>query len=63
MFANIQHSFRGIFFLEMDDLRVLKIREKCSRLTRYVGCSAESINGIDMTLFPVVVVHPQVSGV
>ena len=29
--------------LETDDLRVLEISEKCSRLTKYVGCRVERV--------------------
>ena len=38
MFANIQLSVGGKRCLEMDDLTVVEISEKCSRLTNYVGC-------------------------
>ena len=38
MFANIELSFRNKQLLEIDDLRVLEINAKCSRLTKYVGC-------------------------
>ena len=34
-FANIQLRFRN---KKLDVLRVLEISEKCSRLTKYVGC-------------------------
>ena len=34
--------------MEPDDLRVLKISEKCSRLTKYVGCCVERVRYVTL---------------
>ena len=36
--ANTEINFRNTSCLEMDDLCVLVISDKCSRLTKYIGC-------------------------
>ena len=38
MFANIEVIFRIKSYLEMNNLRVLEVSDKCSKLTQYVGC-------------------------
>ena len=38
MFVNIEHIVLRTNCLETDELVVLEISEKCSRLTKYVRC-------------------------
>ena len=47
--ANIQLSFRKRKMLT-NDLRVLEISEKCSRLTKYVGYLVESVRCVTVAV-------------
>ena len=37
-FVNIDLNLTNIIVLKTDDLKVLEVLEKCSKLTKYVGC-------------------------